>query len=332
MKGLFREEGLTLIELSIGLAVTALFLAPMATVVYQVSVAPVETSTEQSVVNQGRNVAINLPDDGRSAQSVITGDNPLWATSAWTDFTESTATYHTVDYAWVSGDDTMVRQVYIDGITTGSFIIGRFLDKFADADIGFNPNLPPFLLETFINPEEETVLSTQKRKFSLVSFMRAPAALPQPAGGYAVFSTDGVKVSGSDNGVIGNVHSSGDITVSGSDHHVAGFVEATQDISLNGQDITIEFMNEASTTKSLPVSFSTVDFQPFTFDFVGDVDLKNVDEVWFDQERTQLKPGVYHTTGYGREPHYQRQRRPGAGDLHRQRHKAPRVDFETNSI
>ena len=59
---------------------------------------------------------------------------------------------------------------------------------------------------------------------------------------------------------------------------------------------SIEAVNGAETVKPLPVSFSTADFQPFTFDFAGDVDLKQVPEVWVDPQRTQLMIGVYHTT------------------------------------
>jgi len=59
---------------------------------------------------------------------------------------------------------------------------------------------------------------------------------------------------------------------------------------------TVEFMNEGVATGSLPVSFSTGDFQPFTFSFVGDVNLDSKD-VWLDGGHTQLKPGVYFTSG-----------------------------------
>jgi len=298
MKRLLRHSaGFTMLEMAVSLAVTALTMAPIAAILWQITVAPAETSSVQSVMNEVRNVDVNIPDDVRAAQRVITGNKPLWATAAWTDFTISSAKYHTVKYAWDAEGAAMVRDEAVEGAEAGSSVVGRFFDKFADADIGFRPNLPPFLLQTSITPEVNTPTGSSKREFSIVSFLRAATALPPPGGGHAVFSTGGIKVSGSDNSIIGNVHANGDITVSGSDHHVAGFLEAVQGIALSGGDPTIEFMNGVSATKALPVSFSVSAFQPFTFDFIGDVDLKSVDSVWLDTKKTQLRPGVYHSTG-----------------------------------
>ena len=60
----------------------------------------------------------------------------------------------------------------------------------------------------------------------------------------------------------------------------------------------LDSINGAALTGSFPVTFNTSDFQPYTFDFVGDVDLFQEDSVWVDTaDRTQLKPGTYHSTG-----------------------------------
>ena len=228
-----------MLELMVTLALSALVMAPLAAILWQVTAAPVETSAVASVAAQVRNTDINIPDDGRSSQSVVTGDNPVWATIAWTDFTGSTAKYHSVDYAWDSGAESMVRTATIEGTADTPFTVGRFLDKFADADIRLNESLAPFLLEVAVFPEIETPTGSQAQTGSLVSFMRGPSALPPSAGGYTVFSTGKVNVRGSRNGVIGNVHSNTDIEICGSDYHTAGFLETTGDISCSDEiDVT----------------------------------------------------------------------------------------------
>ena len=81
---------------------------------------------------------------------------------------------------------------------------------------------------------------------------------------------------------------------------MAGFAEAADKIDLDGdgRNATVEYMNGASTVKSMPVSFSAADFQPFTFSYVGNVDLNDVDEVWQGPvTRKQLKPGAFYATG-----------------------------------
>ena len=72
----------------------------------------------------------------------------------------------------------------------------------------------------------------------------------------------------------------------------------------------IEFINGATTAKPLPISFpesyyqglvaSCQDMESLTeifCDFGGDVHLKAVKDVWTDQARTRLKPGIYYTAG-----------------------------------
>ena len=63
-------------------------------------------------------------------------------------------------------------------------------------------------------------------------------------------------------------------------------------------NVSLEFMNGIATTRSLPVTYDETNFEPFTFDFVGDVNLADEESVWVDSgDRTQLKPGVFHATG-----------------------------------
>ena len=131
----------------------ALIIAPLATIVWQLIVVPTETAIEQTVDNQSRNISISIPDDGRSAQVILTGDNPIWATSTWTDFTGTIPLYSKVVYRWDPVAETMMRITSVEGTGDASFTVGRFFDKFADVDIAFREGSPPFLLETALSAE-----------------------------------------------------------------------------------------------------------------------------------------------------------------------------------
>ena len=76
-----RQDGLSILELSVTISLSILIMAPMAVILYQVTAAPADTTGSQAVVNTVRNADTNIPDDARSAQVVFTGDNPVFSTS-----------------------------------------------------------------------------------------------------------------------------------------------------------------------------------------------------------------------------------------------------------
>ena len=236
-----RQGGLSILELAVTISMSILIMAPMAVILFQVTAAPVDTTQGQNVVNQIRNVDINIPDDIRSAQTVVTGDEPILSVSTWTDFAGASRKHRSVTYFYASGDTPncklelkgcMFRAEIEDGFVKSAVVIGRFLDEFDDIQIGFTGDLPPFLLQTRIQPEVDTPLRTQKRNLTTASFMRAPVADPPQKGGYAIFTTGATKMSGNDNGVIGNVHANGEIGFSCRRDHVTGIAEAAGGISL----------------------------------------------------------------------------------------------------
>ena len=177
MAGAARQGGFTILELLLSMTLTALIMAPLASIMWQITVAPVETSGSVTVEVQARNVGIAIPDDTRTSQRVTSGDDPVFANFEWVDFTGTSAEYHTVRYSRSTGDQAMVRITTVDGVTEEVVIISRFLDLYTDASIGFRDDLAPFLLETSVSPELDTPLGTQKSTFSTLSFLRAPAGL-----------------------------------------------------------------------------------------------------------------------------------------------------------
>ena len=120
----------------------------------------------------------------------------------------------------------MVREDTTERTTRLPLIVGRFLDQYPDADIEFKDNLPPHLLETSVATEVGTVLGSQLRTGSMVNFLRSPVASSPPKGGYALFSTDRIKISGNNDAIIGNVHTNRAMEFCGVNTHVAGDVGA----------------------------------------------------------------------------------------------------------
>ena len=173
-----------------------------------------------------RNLDITIFDDARSTQSLDTGDDPLWATVAWTDFTGPSAEYHSVEYTRDSGRNAIVRSETVEGIAQGPEVKARFLDNFGDADIRLTGD-SVFLLKTSLNPEVDTPLGSQARTGDMVGYLRPHIEPVAPAGGYAIFSTGPVTIKGGDNAIVGHVYSSGDIMFSGPNNHVFGIVETT---------------------------------------------------------------------------------------------------------
>ena len=125
MRNLGGERGLTLPELTVALAVSVIVLAPLGLILWQVTVLPWETSAGSSVAGQVRNVNLSISDDAQSGQRVITGDDPVLATSTWTEFTDPSAKHHDVQYTWDATGDTMLRDSAIDGTSDGSLVVGR---------------------------------------------------------------------------------------------------------------------------------------------------------------------------------------------------------------
>ena len=139
MKGLLQKRGLTLLEMAVTMAASALAMAPLGVILWQTTVIPAETASSLNVGSQVRNVDIGISDDARSAQTLVTGDRPIWATSAWTDFTVPFANYHTVSYAWDATGDKLIRDVEVEGGFGAPVKAGRFINRYEDVSIGFNP-------------------------------------------------------------------------------------------------------------------------------------------------------------------------------------------------
>ena len=241
LRGARAQEGITMLELTLSIALSAMMLAPLAAILWQVTAAPAQSTGAVDVVNQVRNAHVNVPDDVRSGQIFATGDDPVLGRLAWTNFGGGTSRYHTLTYTWDPVEEAMVRQVSIEGTGDSQVIVTRHLDQFGDVSIGFEDALPPFLLESTVNPEVETPLGAEKRTITSATFFRSAAELPVQAGGFAVYSTAGIRLEGTRNSMIGNVYANGAITVTsfgdqvaGLGNQVAGVLESATEVELRG--------------------------------------------------------------------------------------------------
>ena len=84
MKGPNKEKGFTILELAITFAVGAVIIAPLGIILWQLSAVPADTSGALTAQTQVRNVDVNVSDDARSVQILVTQEKPVWAASAWT--------------------------------------------------------------------------------------------------------------------------------------------------------------------------------------------------------------------------------------------------------
>ena len=68
LRGARRQDGISILELTLSIALSALMLAPLAAILWQVTAAPAQSTGSIDVVNQVPNVDINVPDDVRRAR------------------------------------------------------------------------------------------------------------------------------------------------------------------------------------------------------------------------------------------------------------------------
>lgn len=291
------QGGFTLVETAIVLAIMGIVGAQLVGIFWQFNVLSGRVGADQVTLSDLRNGTNWLFEDGRKSQVLAIRPQPDYFALDWTDFTNPPPSFSSVRYRYAKASTETFRDLGFDLNPPSPQSLMRDIAAYDDVSFRRTPDY----FEAAIKSTSEISIEPRSTQTKLLVQPRATAAQPPPAGGYAIFVTGpgapGMKWSGSESRVIGNIHANGQIVVSGSDHLVGGVVEAVSGITVPGSNHFFDSRNSSAPSLPLPVTFTTTQFEPVTFDFAGDVNLINVPQVWLDPGRSVLKPGVYRATG-----------------------------------
>lgn len=84
------QQGVTLLEVVVAVAIMGFILAPLATILNQFVFLPSRWDTSLALTNDSRAVGHAIPADARQAQTFAAGTDPDYGTFSWTDRTGST--------------------------------------------------------------------------------------------------------------------------------------------------------------------------------------------------------------------------------------------------
>lgn len=131
MRGARRSRGFTVVEMAVALAIGAIVLGGVSSIVYQVSVLPDEGTSRVTLIQEARNLATWLRLDGTKAQSFKAGTSPTYGTFYWQDFSTYPPTRRKVTYYW--DDGIVYRQPTTEGTAENPIPLLRHTTSASDA-------------------------------------------------------------------------------------------------------------------------------------------------------------------------------------------------------
>lgn len=287
------KRGFTLIEIVIVLALLGLLFAVIGNIAWQIYAIPSRGEAKLSSLADLRNTAHRITEDVNKAHFFWLA-YPNYAVFAWIDYAPSPPQVHWITYYFKEGG--LWREERINGKKISDHIIAHNIAS--KEDISFEVDFCKGLVKVRIKATADAIPEpiSQEMTFWVQSQIR-------PFRNWVIFAGSTVpdKVihwSGSKSVVGGDIHSNADVFIAGSDNIFKGILSANQGIFIRGTSNIIA-TQEMYAPIIYPFPFPPVPaFEPFTFSWVGDVDLDKIPEVWEDYPlRTKLKPGVYFTTG-----------------------------------
>ena len=291
---LHRERGITLLELTIALAVMGVVSAPLAGLTFEFVVRPSSTLGRLSGSADIRLVSDIIADDARSSQSfVVVGVDPVYGSFEAVDLTRDPPQSRSITYLFNAEERAMARQTSLNGVLQEETLVMRNIASFDNVRFTFEEGDLNITLDEVVPEGLEGILSTVGSSIGGNASVADPAAV---AGGFAIFATRSVRIPGGAIAIIGNIHSNGSVDLSGSGDLIQGNVTGVTGVSIGGSGNFADSINGAAASRPEPFALTVGAFKPFTFDFTGQgpLDLKDRDEVWLDPfVKTVLKPGVY---------------------------------------
>ena len=116
MMGNYRQEGLSLVELVVALAMAALILPMLGVLIYMLQFAPDRTRSDLVAQQDLRAVGQWIATDGNRATSFVTSSDPdIYGTFSWTEYGDAATTSVEVVYSYDSEETALTRTENKDG-------------------------------------------------------------------------------------------------------------------------------------------------------------------------------------------------------------------------
>ena len=129
------QIGLTVIELVVALALSAMVIGPMVVILNQFFVLPIRASSTHNLIHQAQRAAFRIAEDSRNASSFVPAPAPDYGTFSWVDRTGTTVGTHSVRYFHSSGDNTLVREEIVNGGAPITIVVSRSVRDHSDVSI-----------------------------------------------------------------------------------------------------------------------------------------------------------------------------------------------------
>ncbi|MBI4312402.1 MAG: prepilin-type N-terminal cleavage/methylation domain-containing protein [Chloroflexi bacterium] len=293
-----RQRGLSLIEVAVALAVTAILVPAISALLVQLVRLPPRSQASVGAQNEAREAMRWLNADGARAQHFVLGASPDYGTFLWRDYTLASQPLVAARYYYEDG--RLRREQTVNGTTTIDTTVARNVAAYADFSMTSCPGQVTGDLLTTANGDGSTV--TYSAPFSLRLRPEPWGDIPANPMGYAVFASGGsgaavkdINVTGSGALIAGNAHANGSITIAGTGHSVSDVLSAVGTVT-TPPGMPVGAIAEGASTQAGPYNCQAGETPSATYSWLTDVDLSTVQEVWQDwPARTALRPGVYYS-------------------------------------
>ncbi len=171
------KAGLSIVELSIVLAMAALFLAPMGLIVHQFFAIPLRASATHKLLQDVQQATFLIAEDARNAESFTPGSAPEYGTFSWVDRINSPITTHSVLYTHSSGDNNLLRVETIDSGPSTTETVARTIQNQGDVTIQETSGL----ILASITASTGTSLDLKSKTGEIRSRLRRSSPSAQPA-------------------------------------------------------------------------------------------------------------------------------------------------------
>jgi prepilin-type N-terminal cleavage/methylation domain-containing protein len=297
------KRGFTLIEVMVVIGLTALIMPAIGLAFYQLMVVPPQESRELTSINDMSLALSWLNRDGMRAQDFSLAPEPLYGSFYWMDRTSGNVS-HSYAARYYYDDGRLLREEWRDNALNSTFVVARHIANYSDVSFEYYPkgDWPagnfsevqlPYVVVT-IKTTDGQGTAVQSAEGSQYVYLRGGEPLSR---GFAILTMGSgsytLDISGNNLAIDGDIRSYGGISTSGSGHTVNGTAQAAWLIDDDADAIDDNQEEEYARLPRISWSLILSDFQPYTFNFTGDVNLADED-VW---NGTTLMPGVYYTTG-----------------------------------